>query len=288
LSLEGAVIAPVGGVPHRIAVVWVHGLTGKFYGKTIVGIGRELARRGYRFVTGNNRGHDFGTVYRDANGNRLIRGGAWERFDEAPWILPPGSLRRRSVTSGSLCLVTARRARSPPIRPSVRTSGWLAIAPATDTGRPGGARSGSPGRSAGRRRSGQDLLPWESSPAGGGTWSAETYLNRVQTNLDVYGFHTPEPAIGRVRCPVLAFYGTDEAWVGGAADLETIRRNARSAARVQTAMIDGSDHVYTGCELAVAALIAGWVGDLMRRRGTPNCGRSGAPAPWLTGAGEAP
>ena len=65
LSLEGAVIAPAEGESRPIAVVWVHGLTGKFYGRTTVNIGRELAGRGYVFVTGNNRGHDFGAVYRD-------------------------------------------------------------------------------------------------------------------------------------------------------------------------------------------------------------------------------
>jgi hypothetical protein len=109
---------------------------------------------------------------------------------------------------------------------------------------------------------GSDLLPWGISPAGGGTVSAQTYLNRAQTNVDVYGFHTPAPAIGEIRCPLLAFYGTDEAWVGGAGDLETIRRNARSAARVETRMVDGSDHVYTGCEPTVAAIIAEWVATL--------------------------
>jgi hypothetical protein len=108
---------------------------------------------------------------------------------------------------------------------------------------------------------GQDLLPWGSSSAGAGTHSAATYLNRVQTGLDQYGLLAPDPAVGKIRCPLLALFGTVQD-TGTEADLEMILRNARSAERVDTAMIEGADHIYTGREPAVARVIADWLGGI--------------------------
>jgi dienelactone hydrolase len=104
------------------------------------------------------------------------------------------------------------------------------------------------------------LLPWGSSPAGAGTLSAETYLSWRHSDFDTYGVDRADPPISRVRCPILALYGTDEAWVGGAEDLELIRRNATATARVDTQMIEGADHVYTGHEATVAQVIGAWLG----------------------------
>jgi hypothetical protein len=109
---------------------------------------------------------------------------------------------------------------------------------------------------------GQDLLPWGISPAGAGTQSAQTYLDRARTGLDIYGFHTPDPLVARIRCPLFACYGTDEAWVGGAAELETIRRTAIGAARVETRLFEGADHSYAGHEVEVADSLAAWVASL--------------------------
>lgn len=82
--LEGAVIRPAGPEPRPPAIVWVHGLTGRFYSPMSVTIGRELAGRGFVFVTGNNRGHDFGTLVR-RRGQPVLAGGGWERFEESPY-----------------------------------------------------------------------------------------------------------------------------------------------------------------------------------------------------------
>lgn len=262
LPLEGAVIRPVGQPIADRAIVWIHGLTGKFYSRSTIMIGRELASRGWLFVTGNNRGHDFGTVYRQADGAVRLGGGAWEHFDEAPrdiaaWI---GYAARLGV-QGALLLghslgalkVAAYQAEYQ----DQRVQGLIAASPPTRAGqlRPDLVEQARQMVAEGR---GTDLLPWNISPAGGGTVSAQTYLNRAEVGIDSYGFFSANPPIGRVRCPVLALYGTDEAWVGTADDLETIRRNALAAARVDTAIIDGADHVYTNCELAVATVIAGW------------------------------
>ncbi len=60
--------------------------------------------------------------------------------------------------------------------------------------------------------------------------------------------------------PLLAFFGTRER--GGEGTLETIRRQAHSAARVDTRLIEDADHAYTGHEADVAGVIARWAATL--------------------------
>lgn len=266
LLLEGAVIRPALESRKPLAIVWIHGLTGKFYSPSTIEIGRGLAERGHTFVTGNNRGHDFGAVYRRSDGQRLIRGGGWERFDESPrdvaaWVSFAVGLGFRGVallghSLGALkvCYYQARRqdprvlgliAASPPLRAGNLNPGILERAQRmVDEGR------------------GMDLLPWESFPAGAGTHSAQTYVNREQVNIDVYGLAKSNSDVSKVRCPLLAFYGTDEAWVGGAAEIEVIRKNATSAPRVTTHLFEGADHSYTGHEADVARFLAEWADEL--------------------------
>jgi alpha-beta hydrolase superfamily lysophospholipase len=267
LPLEGAAIRPTGREPHPTAILFVHGLTGKFYSRPVMGIGRELADRGYLFVTGNNRGHDFGYPYRRSpDAEPRIYGGGWERFDESPldiagWVGHVIGLGARDVvlfghSLGALkvCYYQALRrdsrvralvAGSPPLRAGQTKPDILAEAERMVV--------------AGR---GRDLLSWNTFPAGAGTHSAETYVNRARTNLDVYGHDTPNALVSRLRVPLFALFGTNEEWVGGAKELAIIRRNATSAASVETRMFDGADHSYLGYEEPIAGAIADWLASL--------------------------
>ena len=84
IVLEGVVIRPAARAARPIALIWVHGLTGKFYSPSAIHVGRDLAGRGYPVVSGNNRGHDFGTMLRRTVGEPVLGGGGWELFDESP------------------------------------------------------------------------------------------------------------------------------------------------------------------------------------------------------------
>ncbi len=261
--LEGAVIRPSGRPRQRRPIVWIHGLTGKFYAPAIVSIGRHLAARGHVFVTGNNRGRDFGAVLKTRSQQRLIAGGSWELFDESPrdvaaWVgfaagIGNGEVILLGHSLGSLKVpyyqaqrrdarVKALIAASPPLR----AWHW------SDAMRNQAEKMEAEGR-------GRDLLAWDFMDAGAGTLSAQTVLGWVRADIDVYGERNPDPAIAKIDLPILAFYGTEEASIGSSPDLETVRRNAKSAPRVDTAMIPGSDHNYNGHEREVATLIADWV-----------------------------
>jgi dienelactone hydrolase len=275
LLLEGALLRPVAAPARPLALVWIHGALAHYSSPPYIAIGRALAARGYPFVSGDTRGRDAGAVLWGPSGPRQhpdadqrpfeLGGLMWERLDEAPhdlaaWVGFAAGLGVQSVvlighSFGAQKVVYYQAERQDPrVRGLVAASGGRAtVAPELVAG---AQRMVAAGR-------GRDLLPWGTS-YGNLAVSAQTWASRAATgHLEVFGYGgTPTPAIGRVRCPVLAFYGTEEAWLATAADLETIKANARQAARVDTRLLEGVDHGYNGHTEAVAACIAEWVASL--------------------------
>jgi hypothetical protein len=95
--------------------------------------------------------------------------------------------------------------------------------------------------------------------------SAATFLDDANTPAeygDFFGEKTPKPAVARIRCPLLAFFGTRESEIGSEADLELIKtctqRLSSGPRSVETVMIRGADHLYAGEEEQVARTIATW------------------------------
>jgi len=267
LPLEGALIAPAGRAAHPTAVVFVHGLTSKFYSRSMINLGRELADRGFRFVAGNNRGHDFGYPVRPApDAEPRIYGGGWELFDESPldvagWVTFAVEQGARDVVLYGHSLGALKVCYYQALRQDPRLVGMVAGSPPMRAGRRNPELVALAERMVGEGR-GNDLMPWNIFPAGAGTQSAATYLNRVRVGIDVYGKETPNPLVARVHVPIYAIYGSNEPTVGTAADLELIRRNAAAAPSVETRMFDGADHSYAGYETPIAASIADWVGTI--------------------------
>jgi hypothetical protein len=95
--------------------------------------------------------------------------------------------------------------------------------------------------------------------------SAATFLDDANTPTefgDFFGEKIPNPAVTRLRCPLLAFFGTREPDIGTEADLELlkscIQRQPSGPRSVETVMIRGADHMYAGEEAQVARTIATW------------------------------
>jgi hypothetical protein len=95
--------------------------------------------------------------------------------------------------------------------------------------------------------------------------SAATFLDDADTPAeygDFFGEKTANPGVTRVRCPLLAFFGTRESEISTEADLELIktciRRLPSGPRSVETVMIRGADHMYSGEEEQVARTIATW------------------------------
>jgi pimeloyl-ACP methyl ester carboxylesterase len=264
LPLEGAVIRPVGRAAHPVPLVYVHGLSFRFYAPEILRIGRALAGHGYTFVTGNNRGHDGGYSYRPGpNELPRIYGGCWENIFDAPldiraWIGFTVGLGFERIallghSLGGRKVVPYQADSDDP-----RVAGLVLASPPVDSYRPNPAVTAQARARVAEGR-GMDLLPWGVTGAAMRTMGAQAYLDRYQPGWDHFGLEDPDPAIGRVRCPILAFYGTEEPAVGGASELEMFRVKARAAARIETHLIEGADHTYTGKHDAVGQILATWM-----------------------------
>jgi pimeloyl-ACP methyl ester carboxylesterase len=273
----GAFFIPPKESSKPVAVIWVHGWGVNFYLPTYVKVGRALADLGYPCVSVNTRMHDIGNVAGYRDGKRLRGGGYWgvrseavrdiaawidfagERgFDKvilvghsAGWAMVrayQGERQDRRVV-GLVFASGAARAYTLPTDPDqqAQASGQYAEA----------ARLVADGR-------GDDLqrIPNRPFPS---FISAATFLDDANTPAeygDFFGEKIPNPAVTRVRCPLLAFFGAREWDIGTEDDLELlktcIQRLPSGPRSVDTVMIRGADHMYSGEEEQVARTIATW------------------------------
>ncbi len=262
--LDGVVVRPEDGPPRPVAVVLVHGLYASFYVEPMLELARGLARAGYLVVNGNNRGHDFGAILHTEAWRIVPAGGGWERLEAAPldigaWVavasslgFPRVALLGHSLGARKVVWYQVSR-RDPAVAALVLASPRVLFEPDDASVTALARRLVDEGQ-------GQALLPW---PEMGVSLSARTFLDHEEP--DALFRHllaaTAGPApVAVVRCPILAFYGQDEVGDGRdpAAELAVLRASATNAP-VDTAMLPGADHLYTGREAEAAGVVAEWL-----------------------------
>jgi pimeloyl-ACP methyl ester carboxylesterase len=255
-----------------IAVIWIHGWGTNFYSPTYVMIGRALAARGYTTISGNTRMHDLGNVAGYRHGKRIRGGGYWgvaseEVRDLAGWIDFAEAQGFREVvlvghSAGWAAVRSYQSQKQDPrvagvvlasgaVRPETRPTDLDQLAEAKRF-----VAAGEP-----------DALirdPKRSFPS---YISAATFLdiaNSPPEYRDFFGVQpgTRNPGVTRIRCPLLAFFGT-RGDVGNQEDLEllksSVQRQRSGPSHVDTIMITDADHMYTGEEAQVAQVIADWI-----------------------------
>jgi pimeloyl-ACP methyl ester carboxylesterase len=260
---------------QRVAIVWIHGWGTNFYSPTYAVIGRALAARGHTTISGNTRMHDLGTVAGYRGGRRIRGGGYWglaseEVRDLAAWIDFAASqgLERVVLVGHSAGWAAVRSYQAEKQDPRVVGVVLASGAVRGDTTPTDPEQLAEAGRlmAAGE---GDALIrdPKRSFPS---YISAATLLDIANTppeSKDFFGVQTStlNPGVTRIRCPLLAFYGT-EGDVGNAEELEllksSIRRHGSGPSRVDTALIRNADHMYTGEEAQVAETITHWANTL--------------------------
>lgn len=266
LAHAGAVFRPHGDTRKPVAVLMLHGIAGKFYYPVYLRLGQLMSEQGYLFITANNRGHDFGfDTFRAGGGERLILGSGWERFSESPldidaWISYGISQGAAGVVLVGHSYGGIKATYYAGLRQDLRVRGLVCASAPLVVARLSNPQLVGLARNMVAQGKGRELLPWGIIPFGPGTISAESYLDAVSANIDVFGQLAPGSSVERVTCPILAMYGTAEEQVGTALELDIIRRNARSAPSVDTALVEGMDHGYSGHEEAVAKLVMDWMG----------------------------
>lgn len=269
----GVLFAPPRDSAKRLAIVWIHGWGVNFYQPSYVTIGRALAQHGYTVIAGNTRMHDLGNVETYRGDKRIRGGGYWgvgteESRDLAAWI---DVAEQRGFTK--VVLVG-------------HSAGWAAVRGyVTDRQDPrlagivlasGEVRPDTRAPDLEQLRAAQALMvkgepdaliqdPKRSFPS---YISAATFLDiwssEKPRSVDFFGVKTPNAPISRVRCPLLAFFGTRDD-VGDQKDLDLLTSalaREPGAPSLTTALIRGADHMYTGQEQQVADLIAKWAAGL--------------------------
>jgi alpha-beta hydrolase superfamily lysophospholipase len=274
LALHGLFFRPASPTAS-LPVLWIHGIYSEFYENAYVALGREMAGRGYVFLSANTRGHGFGAALRSPDGRPFTGGSGWERLEESPrdvgaWVDYLAASGFRRVVLGGHGLGARKAAFYAAERKDARVAGLVAASPIVV--KPGAGVPLDEERSllvAARQMvaagSGRDLLAWPSEGCG---MSAATRLDHEDpeapfSNLfDLTGHGRAAPLAAEVTVPILAFFGSLERSPDGrdrGGELGLLRHNARSSPHVTITLIRGADHWYTGKISAVADVIAKFI-----------------------------
>lgn len=261
LELEGVLIRPT-ATPSRAAVIWIHGGTEAFSDRACVEIGREVARKGCTFLSGNTRGHDLAAVF--VRGDDVqVAGSAWERMEDAPLDIAPWVDLIQGVHSGPIFLVGHSLGASKVVyycaqRRDTRLRGVVLASPVVSFATlPERVTLAEQMVAEGR---GDELLP---HLAGSPPWnivSAQTVAGRGPILERAFLPGRGRPWISDLSCPVLAFYGTNEEDAGE--QLEIIRQSAGDLCETQ--LIQNADHSYSGRQREVSRQIVGWIDAQLR------------------------
>jgi dienelactone hydrolase len=260
---SGAVFTPPKNVGKPLAVIWIHGASLNFYDPAYLAIGRGLAEHGYTFITGNTRMHDLGNDEAWPGGKRIRGGTYWgipseQARDIAAWIDFADRLGfKKIVLAGHSAGANAVREYEAETLDS-RVAG---VVLASGDVRPD-TRIPPPEWISKAKQDIADGKPEELVQ--GPFLSAATFLdivNRPPEFTDFFGELSKKAGVTRIHCPLLIILGTNGD-VGNEEDLDKIKSAIKhlpaGPSRVDTAQIQGADHMYDGQEKHVAEVIANW------------------------------
>jgi pimeloyl-ACP methyl ester carboxylesterase len=273
--LAGVLMRPTEGSTRPIGIVSLHGSPGYFYVPTNVYLGRELAERGYLYVSGNTRAHDGASAdvpwpWGCGTGGAPWRlgGEGWYRWDEEPrdvagWIdfLVAQGAERIVLFGHSGGVKRANYYQAE--RQDPRVVGLILAGSSDRVGAVDPARLERAERLVAEGR-GEALLPApEGVPLLDGMQSAASYVHwgRYASQFAAEGY---TPWIASIRVPVLAIFGALEVedFPVMLPNVEHMRSRAVQAPRFDVQVIEGADHCYAGHEQKLAEVVEGWLATL--------------------------
>ena len=266
----GAFFRPPKDVAKPIAVIWIHGWGVNFYYPTYTMIGRHLAEQGLATFVVNTRMHDIGTVAGYRLGRRVRGGGYWgipseETRDVAAWI---GFAEQRGFATVVLAGHSAGWApvvryqatsRDPRVAGVILASG--AVQPLHPEKDEELMRQATRLVADGR---GDDLirLPDSVVPVVHQRGEFSDEANTPRELLDFFGL------AGQRRgdlhgSDALCWRSSEQTGISVARPISEAVRSSRKRlstgpSRIDTAIIERADHMYTGEEAQVARVIAEW------------------------------
>jgi pimeloyl-ACP methyl ester carboxylesterase len=266
----GVLFSPSPSQSKPFAVIWVHGWGANFYMPSYVGIGRALAASGYPTITVNTRMHDIGNVEKYTSTGKRVRGGGYwgitseDARDISAWVARAEELGYRRILLVGHSAGWASVARYQADKADKRVAGLVfasgCVGCAGEAAAPDWVQEDKKLVAEG---AGEDLrrIPNRSFPS---FISAATDLDIIETPPeygDFFGVKTANPAVMRVACPILAFFGAKDD-IGGEKELallkSSVERLSKGPRSIKTTMITGANHEYIGEEAQIAQTIAQW------------------------------
>ncbi|MFN7991412.1 MAG: alpha/beta fold hydrolase [Candidatus Micrarchaeia archaeon] len=275
LLLQGLIFS---SKSKRLALIYIHGLGGDFYGSPakVAAFARECRRRGFAFFIFNNRGNNTMTgakkLAKNPKGYKYVNTGrCFEKFEDCVFDLDAFvkeakkrgyrkiALLGHSTGANKVVYYLSKK----PDRSIVRA---VLTGPVSDV--PSQVKQCGKGyrklvalaeRMVSGRR-GDALMP-HGSP--GWPMSARRFLSLSVAGSpeDVFQYHMENPpyrALKRIRIPVLAVLGGKDECTTMPPD--AILKSYRAAnPLVETAMIDGALHSFGGKEGRLAEVICAWI-----------------------------
>src|SRR5262245_35361623 len=215
---SGAIFTPPADSAKPVAVIWIHGWGVNFYQPNYVAIGRALAERGYTCITGNPRMHDLGNVEGYRRGKRTRGGGYWgiaseQMRDLAAWIdfAEARGFKKVVLVGHSAGAAAVREYQAE--KQDALVVGLVLASGSIDAA--GAADSNQVAEATRLMAAGEgDALVRDPKRSFPSYISAATLLDIANPpspeSKDFFGVRTTttNPPITRIRCPLLAFFGT--------------------------------------------------------------------------------
>jgi len=254
----------------EVAVIWVHGWGANFYMPSYVGIGRELAARGFVTFSVNTRMHDIGNVEKYTFFDKRVRGGGYwgvtseSSRDIAAWIDYAEQLGFKKVVLIGHSAGWASVARYAAETQDDRVSGVVLASGFVGAGRSADPQQIEQAKKLVDEGAGEDLLRLANT-AFPSFISAATFLDTENTPSvykDFFGIGGAQsPGITRLNCSMLAFFGSSGD-IAGEKELkqaEAAIQKTGARTKITTLMIANAGHEYVGEEAQVAEKIAHWI-----------------------------
>lgn len=259
----------------KVAIVWVHGLAGKFYSRPARAdaFAKEAAKYNAGFVAFNNRGHDIA-----ASGGRsypYMIGAGFESFTDSVYdidavsrfLVKKGIKKIFLVGHSTGCNKVAYYLSQ---KPHQLVRGGVLVAPICDIA--GSRFVGKKSYDAEVRKIFRKYSKKDNSVIKTFLDPGIMSFNRFKSLYtpfapeDMFPYHTDKPwtRFRKILKPILVCIGESDRWLDRSVDryLDGFRENAQLGTRLETFSIKGADHHFTGFENKLARKILDWVEEI--------------------------
>ncbi len=270
----------VGRRRSRRCVVYVHGMTGNFYGgKTQFAIAKRIDRLGYSVFSINTRGHDAVSVIKVRKGrklDRLMAGTDLERFEDSHLDIGGAISRLRKLGFREFVLAGHSTGCQKVTYYQYKTrdrgvKGLLLLAPADDNAiyrKEQGKRFEKVFRLAKEYvRQGKGNEPSKEVPS---HYSPRRFLSLVDPkNVEsrIFDYEGGMREFSKIKVPICAVFGSKEEYATKpVAQYLNILRNRTSSEDYVGAIIDGANHSFRNHNDVTSDFVAMWLSGLGKKK----------------------